>query len=81
MAQELIDRVEVLEANDRATRETLKDLAEGQRQLDFKIDEINADVKDLKQGMSDIKTTLNRINHRIDQMDQRLDRIDGHLGI
>ena len=67
MAQELINRVEVLEANDHATRETLKDLAEGQRQLDFKVDEIGADVKDLK---SDVRKVL-----------QRLDRIDKHLGV
>ena len=95
MAQELIDRVEILESNDRATLETLKDLTEGQRHLDFKVDEIIADVKDLQRDVSGLKTDVKDLKTDVSGLKtdvkdlktdvrtvlQRLDRIDRHLGV
>ena len=81
MAQELINRVEALEDNDRATRQTLKDLTEGQRQLDFKIDEIGADVKDLKVGVRGLKGDVGELKVDVRKVLQHLDKIDRHLGI
>ncbi len=61
----LEERVERLEASDNVNGEMLTDLQEGQRQLDLKIDEIGADVKDLK---SDVK----RIDEKLDMLEDKL---------
>ena len=59
--EELTRRVDVLEANDNATRETLDDILEGQRAHDLRFEEIHADVKDLKTDVKGLKTDMKRI--------------------
>ena len=53
-------RLERLEENDDATRETLNDLLEGQRVL-------QADVSELKSDMVDVKAKLDIVIERLDR--------------
>lgn len=51
------------------------------RRIDEKLDNIAADVRELKQRMGFVEESLASVSRRTDRLDDRLDRIDRRLNL
>ena len=78
----LESRMTALESDASATRETLKDLMDGQRHLDLKLDEMQGDIKELqsdvqtlKGDVTVLKVNLNHANSKIAIVEKKVDAI------
>lgn len=68
----LEERVERLELDDAATGETLKDLLEGQRQVDRKIDGLRHKVNDLQDDVKELKMGVRMVIDRLSGIENKL---------